>query len=69
MSNYLKRLGLISPTIRTFTSKLDTDDYTTKNQRSAIWDVQLSNTGKNQLGWATRDGSHNVSLDGNITHK
>ncbi|WP_286158864.1 polymorphic toxin type 17 domain-containing protein, partial [Labrenzia sp. C1B70] len=29
------------------------------------WDVQLSNTGKSQLGWATRDGSHaNVSLDG-----
>ncbi|HID4045666.1 TPA: polymorphic toxin type 17 domain-containing protein [Pluralibacter gergoviae] len=34
------------------------------------WDVQLSSTGKAQLGWATRDGSHlNVSLDGRITHK
>lgn len=33
------------------------------------WDVQLSKTGKNQLGWASRDGSHlNVSLDGEITH-
>ena len=34
------------------------------------WDVQLSNRGKSQIGWATRDGSHaNVSLDGRITHK
>ena len=34
------------------------------------WDVQLSNTGRSQLGWATRDGSHlNVSLKGRITHK
>ncbi|WP_196760145.1 polymorphic toxin type 17 domain-containing protein [Clostridium sporogenes] len=34
------------------------------------WDVQLSKTGKNKLGWASRDGSHlNVSLDGKITHK
>lgn len=34
------------------------------------WDVQLSNTGKAQLGWATRDNSHlNVSLDGKFTHK
>lgn len=34
------------------------------------WDVQLSRQGRNQLGWATRDGSHlNVSLDGKITHK
>ncbi|WP_423170847.1 hemagglutinin repeat-containing protein [Stenotrophomonas maltophilia group sp. CASM26] len=34
------------------------------------WDVQLSRTGKAQLGWATRDGSHlNISLDGRITHK
>ena len=34
------------------------------------WDVQLSKTGKAQLGWATRDGSHlNISLDGKITHK
>ena len=33
------------------------------------WDVQLSNTGKSQLGWASRDGAHvNVSLDGKITH-
>lgn len=32
------------------------------------WDVQLSNTGKSQFGWATRDNSHlNVSLDGKIT--
>ena len=34
------------------------------------WDIQLSKAGKNQLGWASRDGSHlNVSLDGEITHK
>ncbi|WP_204289297.1 DUF637 domain-containing protein, partial [Serratia marcescens] len=34
------------------------------------WDVQLSPTGKAQLGWASRDGKHlNVSLDGKITHK
>lgn len=34
------------------------------------WDVQLSRTGKNKLGWASRDGSHlNVSLDGKVTHK
>ena len=34
------------------------------------WDVQLSKTGKQKLGWATRDGSHaNISLDGRITHK
>ena len=34
------------------------------------WDVQLSNTGRQQIGWTTRDGSHaNVSLDGRITHK
>lgn len=34
------------------------------------WDVQLSKTGKSQLGWASRDGAHlNVSLDGRITHQ
>ena len=34
------------------------------------WDVQLSNKGREQIGWLTRDGSHaNVSLDGRITHK
>ncbi|WP_420493130.1 polymorphic toxin type 17 domain-containing protein [Serratia marcescens] len=34
------------------------------------WDVQLSDKGKAQLGWASRDGKHlNVSLDGKITHK
>jgi len=34
------------------------------------WDVQLSKTGREKLGWATRDGSHaNVSLDGRITHR
>ncbi|WP_311568327.1 polymorphic toxin type 17 domain-containing protein [Photobacterium arenosum] len=34
------------------------------------WDVQLSKTGKQKIGWATRDGSHaNISLDGKITHK
>lgn len=38
--------------------------------QSFEWDVQLSKTGKNQLGWPSRDGSHlNVSLDGKITHK
>jgi len=34
------------------------------------WDVQLSNTGREKIGWLTRDGSHaNVSLDGKVTHK
>jgi hypothetical protein len=34
------------------------------------WDVQLSASGRNQIGWTTRDGSHaNVSLKGRITHK
>ena len=34
------------------------------------WDVQLSKTGKNKMGWLSRDGSHlNVSLKGRITHK
>ena len=34
------------------------------------WDVQLSNAGRLQLGWASRDGSHiNISLDGRITHR
>lgn len=41
----------------------------TKGQ-SFEWDVQLSKTGKQQLGQFSRDGSHlNVSLDGKITHK
>lgn len=34
------------------------------------WDVQLSKTGRVQLGWLSRDGSHiNVSWKGHITHK
>ena len=34
------------------------------------WDVQLSELGSKQLGWASRDGKHiNASLDGKITHK
>lgn len=34
------------------------------------WDVQLLRTGKNMLGWLSRDGSHiNVSLKGVITHR
>ena len=36
------------------------------------WDVQLSNTGRQQLGWGSRDGKRkhlNISLDGKITHK
>ena len=34
------------------------------------WDVQLSELGSKQLGWASRDGKYlNVSLDGKITHK
>jgi RHS repeat-associated protein len=34
------------------------------------WDVQLSNTGREQLGWLTRDGSHaNVSPLGEVTHR
>lgn len=33
------------------------------------WDVQLSEQGKRQLGWASRKGNHvNVSLNGKITH-
>jgi filamentous hemagglutinin len=33
------------------------------------WDVQLSRKGKEQLGWASKSGSHiNISLDGKITH-
>jgi filamentous hemagglutinin len=38
--------------------------------QSFEWDVQLSRHGRNQLGWASRDGAHlNVSLDGHITHR
>ncbi|MBB71513.1 MAG: hypothetical protein CMF50_03865 [Legionellales bacterium] len=34
------------------------------------WDVQLSDLGRKQLGWASRDTLHiNVSLDGRITHR
>jgi RHS repeat-associated protein len=34
------------------------------------WDVQLSRTGRAQLGWLSRDEMHlNVSLDGHITHR
>jgi len=34
------------------------------------WDVQLSNTGRTQLGWLSRDGNHiNVSWKGHVTHK
>lgn len=34
------------------------------------WDIQLSKTGREKIGWLTRDGSHtNVSLDGKITHR
>jgi filamentous hemagglutinin len=34
------------------------------------WDVTLSETGRNQLGWAASKGKQlNVSLDGRITHK
>jgi RHS repeat-associated protein len=33
------------------------------------WDVQLSRTGRQDLGWASRSGNHvNVSLDGRIVH-
>jgi RHS repeat-associated protein len=33
------------------------------------WDVQLSQAGKADLGWLSRDGAHvNVSLDGEVTH-
>jgi len=33
------------------------------------WDVQLSPTGKSQLGWASKSGNHlNVSRDGRIVH-
>lgn len=34
------------------------------------WDVQLSESGKLQLGWLSRDGKYiNVSLKGRITHR
>lgn len=34
------------------------------------WDIQLSELGKKQLGWASRDKKHlNVSLKGKITHR
>jgi len=34
------------------------------------WDIQLSNIGRNQLGWASRDKKHlTVSLKGKITHR
>jgi hypothetical protein len=34
------------------------------------WDVQLSSSGKQKLGWLSRDGEHiNVSLKGRITHR
>ncbi len=34
------------------------------------WDVQLSDKGKNDFGWASRDGKHiNVSLKGELTHR
>jgi len=35
------------------------------------WDVQLSRSGKSQLGWASNDGNQahiNVSVDGELTH-
>jgi hypothetical protein len=33
------------------------------------WDVQLSHTGRKQIGWLSRDGMHvNVSLRGHVTH-
>jgi filamentous hemagglutinin len=35
------------------------------------WDVQLSRTGKEQIGWLSRDGNRghvNVSTDGHVTH-
>jgi Novel toxin 17 len=33
------------------------------------WDVQLSRTGQQQLGWLSRDGAHvNVSPLGEVTH-
>ena len=33
------------------------------------WDVQLSNRGKNMLGWLSKSGDHiNISLKGEVTH-
>ena len=33
------------------------------------WDVQLSNQGKNMLGWLSKTGNHiNISLMGEVTH-
>ena len=34
------------------------------------WDVQLSQLGRKQLGWLSRDDRHiNISLSGRITHR
>jgi hypothetical protein len=34
------------------------------------WDVQLSRSGRNQLGRLSRDNAHrNISLDGRVTHR
>jgi len=34
------------------------------------WDIQLSEKGKLQLGWLSRDGKYvNVSLKGHVTHR
>nr|WP_232062354.1 polymorphic toxin type 17 domain-containing protein [Variovorax sp. PBS-H4] len=34
------------------------------------WDVQLSPTGREQIGWLSRDGRHvNVSPFGEVTHR
>ena len=34
------------------------------------WDVQLSTSGRQQLGWLSRDGQHiNVNRRGEITHR
>jgi filamentous hemagglutinin len=34
------------------------------------WDVQLSQTGRNQIGWLSRSGTHvNVNRRGEVTHR
>ncbi|MDP1793156.1 MAG: polymorphic toxin type 17 domain-containing protein, partial [Acidimicrobiales bacterium] len=34
------------------------------------WDVQLSETGRNQIGWLSRNGTHvNVNRGGQVTHR
>jgi filamentous hemagglutinin len=47
------------------------NEWTWDHLHNDHWDVQLSVTGKAQLGWVSRDGDKahsNVSRDGRIIH-